>query len=334
MKPKLSCPSPLRTGNYKTTTRMFFTSSKLLEAQLTELFDYIWSDVTALKNLRWQVRGYYEEHPIKTNLQLTKKFVFEEDVTNRPNLYRACIEQSMDEQLFYVAKTLLTNIFAFYEAWVENSLRLLQISHAEQLYKHFQYPIDGNLNYMNILHRFQANGVREIIDNFYDNYKKANPNYNLSYLDNYLKVYRYFKECRNSIIHNGGQTTQSVYDAYAVISNLTNNDLDVKEVPQAISTAIGDPIILNLRDVVGFTQIILKIVSTFDVEFIKCAGAEIYLCNRIKESMTTKPPYPTCTLSKDKTYREVSNLVQQGRFIRPSNPSILYAILKQNRVMK
>lgn len=37
MKPKLSCPSPLRTGRYKTTTRMFLTSSKLLEAQLTEL---------------------------------------------------------------------------------------------------------------------------------------------------------------------------------------------------------------------------------------------------------------------------------------------------------
>ena len=41
MKPELSHPSPLRTGNYKTTTRMFFTSNKLLEAQLTELFDYI-----------------------------------------------------------------------------------------------------------------------------------------------------------------------------------------------------------------------------------------------------------------------------------------------------
>ena len=333
MKLKLSCPSPLRTGNYKTTTRMFFTSSKLLEAQITELFDYIWADVTALKNLRWQVRGYYEELPIRNNSQLAKKFVFEEDITNRPNLYRACIEQSMDDQLFYIAKTLLTNIFAFYEAWIENSLQLLQIPYAGHLYKHFQYPIDRKHNYIQILQKLQSKGTQEIIDNFYNNYKQANPNYNLNHLENYFKVYRYFKECRNSIIHNGGQTTQLVYDAHIAMANLSNMDLDVKEVPQPMASAVGDPIILSLRGVVGFTQIILKIVSTFDVEFIKCAGAEQYLCNRIKECMTVIP-YPTCKLSKDKTCREVSNLVRQGRFISPSNPSILYNILKRNRIMR
>ena len=42
MAKKLSITSSLRSGLYKTTTTMFFTQSKLFEAQITELFDEVW----------------------------------------------------------------------------------------------------------------------------------------------------------------------------------------------------------------------------------------------------------------------------------------------------
>ena len=84
----LSASSRLRTGFYKTGTLMFFTPSKLFEAQMTDVFDEVWPTVTALKMLRWQVKGYYEEYCVQDNARLSMKFVEREDVTNRPNLYR------------------------------------------------------------------------------------------------------------------------------------------------------------------------------------------------------------------------------------------------------
>ena len=71
---------------------MFFTPSKLFEAQMTEVFDEVWPIVTALKMLRWQVKGYYEEYCVQDNARLSMKFVEREDVTNRLNMYRICIE--------------------------------------------------------------------------------------------------------------------------------------------------------------------------------------------------------------------------------------------------
>lgn len=71
----LSTRSRLRTGSYKTSTSMFFTPSKLFEAQMTEIFDEVWPTVAALKMLRWQVKGYYEEYCITNNGKLSQKFV-------------------------------------------------------------------------------------------------------------------------------------------------------------------------------------------------------------------------------------------------------------------
>lgn len=331
MKSKLSSTSPLQTGLYKTTTKMFFTPSKLIEAQITELFDDIWLNVTALKNLRWQVKGYYEEMPIKTNLQLSKKFVFEEDKSVRPNLYRKCIDQTWEDQQFYISKTLLTNVFAIYEAWVDNISNLLCIP--ENRGKNMQFPIDKYHNYLNFLNDLQRKKNPALVENFYETYKMTNPNYHLDHLNNYLRVYRYFKECRNNIIHNGGDTTQTICNKYNDIKNLSPTDLDVAEVPQIIPSLQGEPIRLSLRGVVGFTQLILKIVATFDVEFIKCKRADLYFCDRIKEDLKVIP-YPTCLTSQTKKIQEINNIVQRGRFRKPINPLILYPLLKNNGVMR
>ena len=72
--------------------KCFFFQSKLIEAQITELFDDLWPTVTALKNLRWQVNGYYHEMNVKQNAKLASRFVFFVDKTNRRKLYRVCIE--------------------------------------------------------------------------------------------------------------------------------------------------------------------------------------------------------------------------------------------------
>lgn len=171
----LSTSSQLRTGLYKTSTSLFFTPSKLFVAQMTELFDEVWPMVTALKMLRWQVKGYYEEYCIESNGRLNQKFVEKEDVTNRPNLYRTCIEESWESTEYRIAKNLLINVFACYEGWVSSILKLFVLESSKSkpsFSKCLEYRVK---NRQKLLSTEIRGGNSKLIKAFYDVYKtKAN----------------------------------------------------------------------------------------------------------------------------------------------------------------
>lgn len=326
----LSASSRLRTGFYKTGTSMFFTPSKLFEAQMTEIFDEVWPTVTALKMLRWQVRGYYEEYCVQSNSRLRAKFVEPEDVTNRPNLYRSCIDDTWDVNEYRIAKNLLTNIFACYEGWVENILVTLKYSRIKSDSKRFQFPSTTANGYDVLLRTLTANSCADLVTAYYNEYKTKNKHYDLGLIDNWFLFYRYFKECRNSIIHTGGQTTQRVIDAYNSISYLTEADLGVKEVPQIFNSALGAPIKLSLRGVVGFSQITIKIVSTLDVELIKAEKADEYFANRVLENVKGRQ---TISADVNKKRNQVLSYSQKGSFAAPSDLDAVYRILKRFNVV-
>lgn len=326
----LSTSSQLRTGLYKTSTSLFFTPSKLFVAQMTELFDEVWPMVTALKMLRWQVKGYYEEYCIESNGRLSQKFVEKEDVTNRPNLYRTCIEESWESTEYRIAKNLLINVFACYEGWVSSILKLFVLESSKSkpsFSKCLEYRVKDR---QKLLSTEIRGGNSKLIKAFYDVYKNKSKHYNPSFLDNWFFYYNYFKQCRNTIIHNGGQTRQEVIDAYIQIQHLTEKDLDVLELPQSFPAKLNEPIRLSLRGVVGFSQLVIKIVSTMDVELIRAENADKYFASRILEEV--KGPQ---TLSSDdsKKWKQVCSLVSKGRFQKPSDVRLAYEVLKTTRVV-
>lgn len=326
----LSASSRLRTGLYRTGTSMFFTPSKLFEAQMTEIFDEVWPTVTAMKMLRWQVKGYYEEYCVQDNSRLSAKFVETEDVSNRPNLYRTCIDDTWEDNEYRIAKNLLTNIFACYEGWVENILVTLRYPHVRRDSKQLQFPSTTPNGYNVLLGNITANGCADLITAYYDEYKNKSTQYNLGLIDNWFLVYRYFKECRNAIIHTGGQTTQKVIDAYNNIQHLSTADLDVKEVPQFFNSALGEPIKLSLRGVVGFSQITIKIVSTLDVELIKAENADVYFANRVLEAVRGRQ---TVSADVNKKRNQVRSYSHKGHFKTPSDLDATYRVLRSNNVV-
>lgn len=325
----LSASSRLRTGLYKTSTTLFFTPSKLFEAQMTEIFDEVWPTVTALKMLRWQVKGYYEEYCIDDNSRLTSKFVEMEDKTNRPNLYRFCIEDSWADNEYRIAKNLLTNIFACYEGWVENILTLLKRNVRKEGIC-LQSPTSQPNNHQSLLSKMIIGNNADLIKAFYTEYKTKCKLYNSAHLDNWFLYYRYFKECRNAIIHQGGQTTQKVIDEYAKILPLTATDLDVIELPQTFSTSLGEPIKLSLRGVVGFSQLTIRIVSTLDIEFIKARYADEYFGKRILEELKGRQ---TASASTIKRKSQVISFANKGRFKTPTDNDAAYRVMKAQHVI-
>lgn len=322
----LSKPSPIRSELYKKSTKLFYQPSKLLEAQITEVFDDVWPTITALKNLRRQVEMYCQEYDVTSNKCLVSNFVEPLDKTNRPNLYRSCIERTWDDQEFIVAKSLLINIFACYEAWVENILEI----HGCNSYN-YQKQLQSVSDWNNAISLLTSNPDNNIVANFYNEYITSNKNYALGYIDKYMKIYRYFKECRNCIVHRGGLTTQRVIDAYADIVNYTPQDLNIKEVPQIILNNINDSIKISLRGVVGFSQIILKIVSTFDIELIKSNTSKAYFVGQLKSQNSHPLVLP---ILGSKIIRTICSVIAKARFIKPLDPMSLLPLLQQENILR
>lgn len=305
--------------------KCFFFQSKLIEAQITELFDDLWPTVTALKNLRWQVNGYYHEMNVKQNAKLASRFVDSEDKTNRPNLYRACIEQTWEQQEYSISRNLLTNIFALFEGCLEMILPLLGIS--EKKSKDFQFVNTARI----MLVSMQQNPNATLVDAFYNVYVAKNCSSQLAHLENYLKVYRFFKECRNSIIHRGGKTDQRMVDAYNDTIGLTANDLDVAELPEMFAvSAVNENVKISLRGVVGFSQIILKLVEVIDMEFIKAEKAVDCFVNQVKEFT----PYPnTLPHEAHKAEKRIEGVMRSSGFLPPAHSAAFVQFLRDKSIV-
>lgn len=324
----LSSKSPLRTGNYVKTKKHFFNSSKMFDAQITDIFDYLWPTITALKNLRWQVNGYYHLSGAKENVKLTEKFVEEDDVTNRPNLYRICIDEKWEDQEFNVTKSLLVNLIACYEEWCEMILNELNISQSQisRKSKDLQFPGTCRTTITQLC--TPQSGALSVA--FHNTYATANNDSNLAHLENYLWVYRYFKECRNALLHSTGTIDAKVAQAYSQIQLLSANDIDVQEFPQFFGGTIGDPLQVSLRGVVGFAQILRKIVSVVDVELINSSRAENSFANNIRQNMNCRH-YGKANIGCE--IKEARKIAVKHFFLSPVPDLTLYQLLQSKGII-
>lgn len=323
----LSKQSPLRSGSYKTSTKHFFRSSKLFEAQITETFDHLWPTITALKNLRWQVNGYYHCMETRDNVELTKKFVENRDITVRPNLYRMCIELPWEEQEFHVAQNLLIQLFACYEAWCESILKEAHCNNIRDNAKKLQFPIRCG----SCISALSTAPNTSIVNAFYNTYINSINDASVANIDNYLLVYRYFKEIRNNIAHTGGIIDAKVMTAYQDIARLSNNDIDVTEFPEHFTPILGAPIKISLRGIVGFAQILLKLVTVIDVELIKSNNADKYYIDAIRASMTCRI-FDAPGRGKNEIF--AAKLSKQSYFKKPSPGNTLYQLLQSNQIVR
>lgn len=325
-----SPPSPIITKAYLRKTNLFFDHSKLLYAQITELFDEVWFTDTACKYLQQQVTAYYHAHPHCTNQDLRNAFVDDRDITNRPNLFRIGIHTSLPDIEYKITKNLLINLFPFYEEWVHKMTRLLIHPYLTLPKKELhiytqalQYSslspfkhTDKSYSYKDFLHIAKSTNS-SVLYPLYSTYKKNNAHYDLHALDNWLLYYRYFKECRNCIIHNGGYVTKGLIQAYHAIQHITLDDLKISELPQIIPPTLNNPLQLSLRGVVGFSQFIFKLIATLDTEMILCEQAQQYLCNRIKNGCITIPSHTTHINEQTKSIR---SLLKGNYFQCPPDP--------------
>lgn len=86
-----------------------------------------------------------------------------------------------------------------------------------------------------------------------------------------------------------------------------------------------------MRGVIGFSQIILKIVSTFDIELIKSNVSKVYFVDQIK----SQSPHPLMLSALEpKKIRKICSVIAKARFIRPHDPMSLLPLFQQENILK
>jgi len=291
--------------------KLFLLTSKQIARRLTEVFDFVWPTATAIWNLRWQVAGFVAACPEATDSDLNGRFNVGSGIRGA-NLRRACIDSSWEDQQQEFARFLLFEFCALYESWCESALH--ELTSPSKLSKHLQFPttIKNGIASEGVQHAINsiaATNSPAMLGSIYPTIaqnKKNSP----QHIEQLLTCYRYFKEVRNSLIHAGGGTSAKFVSAESAYQQLTAAQLGIKEKPAFNGHAAGSRVTLSLRGVVGFGEIVLRLVSTLDAEITKTMKAEQAFLQRWKEFHGDSPIQVSANsnLCKDRIKRLVRKL--------------------------
>jgi hypothetical protein len=153
----------------------------------------------------------------------------------------------------------------------------------------------------------------------------------MSSLESLLVCYRYFKECRNSIVHHGKTATDLSVQKYSRYNNLRIADLGVNEIPECFPTNIeGKPIRLSLRGTVGFGEIVLRLISTLDAELSKTVQAEPVFVSRWASVIGSIRSLPSNT---DDRNGAIVRLTRKLGLPAPVSPASLLPLLKRHNLV-
>jgi hypothetical protein len=291
----------------------FFTATERAHAQITKLYDFVWPTAAAMWNLRWQVAGYVNVVPDATVEQLRARFTEGANI-HGANLKRGCIEHTWDEQKDTFARILLINTIALYEGWIEEILQDLG-KNTKALQKGLQFPgASGATSAIANINAIEST----ILKSSFHPALSSGRYYALSKLNEMLLCYRFFKELRNCDMHAGGIADQKLVAACAQFQAIaTPAGLGVSEVPAHTAPALGIPVKISLRGVVGFSGIIFRMLATLDAELSYSKLAE---ASFIRKWKATHANQRMLSARPDKRKTQVERMAHYAGFPKPSNP--------------
>jgi hypothetical protein len=306
----------------------FFPESRDAAGEITRLFDFVWLTAVALWNLRWQVKGYVGTLPESTPERLAERFVQGSDLQG-VNLKRSCIEITWEEQKSRFASIILTNAFAAYESWADRISQTLQRkANAMRL----QFPNSGEKNGHGlewVLSTMTEKRSKTLEAAFYPVFIKSTK-YSLPVITNMMLSYRYFKEIRNCEIHHGGvydKKAQEAYEAFLPTSDKKSlgmkGDLFFEPVTQ------GARVKLHLRGVVGFCDILLRVIATVDAELSRSSLAEVPFKMWM---IATKHP-KVLSGNVHRRNMQVTERCRAAGLPRPQDVEAAYEFLRAHRVI-
>lgn len=226
--------------------------------------------------------------PQATSEEMGARFILGSGIRNVN--FKQLEESSWPEMQGWFAKLLLSETCALFEGWIASALDELQLPAAvrrprspNSIDKLLQFPsvfdatglaTSGLQKALNSIH---ASGKSVPMQASFETPMIASRKNSRAHVENLLVCYRVFKEARNSFIHHGGRATTTSQTSYASYATETALSLGLKEKPLMPPIVAGAPIQLSLRGVVGFSDVVLRLVHTLDAELAVSTYAEAVL---------------------------------------------------------
>lgn len=297
---------------------LFFEETTAAIKELNSIIDNFASALIAIRNLRCEVRGVLAECPEFTEEMFHARYHFDEKI--RWKNYKTIFDiQPFSAQEEAFTWYLLYSTCAVFEGWLAKmkEARLITLP----MVKDLQFPVVA-ASKMNTY--ISADTSQMMTNVFYPAYK-ANRKYSYQNITALLYCYRIFKEMRNALVHNGKVATQQCVNAFADYQNqCTPVTLGAKETPVVNHVSLDAPIVPSFRGVIGFTDIVIRILISYDCELIRTRGAEQYFLDKYK-SMPESRNLPSA--NKVKANRQFLSKIRKCGFSIGSRVSDLQTFL-------
>ena len=260
--------------------RVFFQAKRDALENITELYNFFHSLTVSFLFTRKEINRLNADSVATSDADF-KNVIDPNTEVHGVGYRKAFIDTPWEEQEQQLAWILLNNLFAIHEGWAS-----MLYNERFRPYHYQEKTFEKALEYTELSSKFnkyfcsRTNRSTLMENTFFDVYKNSS-GLDFGKLDNYMLMYRFFKEARNCYMHGNKIASQKVinaYNSYAPISTLS--DLDTNEVPIVNPPILRQPIQLNLRGIIGFSQFLRRILIISDINLIKAEAAEAELIQR------------------------------------------------------
>lgn len=304
------------------------------------MFGFIWSSYAGLRELWWQVRGFRDQFPDLHINQINTKFLAGLPLPGGLDLARMCInrEWSAHEQEF--SKWLLFEACTLYETWAEKICGdLFPASQAGSQAKNLQFPRGTTTagkptGYVVTIGKVNKSTSSLMVSEFFPVLRASKLN-RWSTINEHLIAYRFFKECRNAIIHSDGLADQSLIDARARLIAVQESSAKPFRHIFALPTLTADePIRLNIKDCVVFATVVRLIICTFDAALSVSRSSEAILERRMRLTCTKKGAFSQLPKDPAKREQRIKRLITAARIPVPTSFGTVARWMEQRGIVK
>lgn len=269
-------------------TNVFFRATEDALVAITSIFDFVHPLCASLQYSHKVANEHYKKTSVTNNFSYQTIFDPEKKI-HGTNYYKAFVQTSYEEQEELLAWVLLNNLFAIHEGWGKRLYDDLFINFNYKEEKFIKKLEREGLSSNMRTYFLKSDHISSFMkDAFYDSYKQKSK-LDISKLDNYMLLYRVFKEFRNCYMHNNRLASHrliSAYNDYQPIA--TPRGLDITEVPVLFAPSLHEPVKLSIRGVIGFSCFLQRILIISDLYLLQTKAAEEELINRKPISWSTK----------------------------------------------
>ena len=235
-----------------------FEATYSASQQITATFDMVWALDAGLWNLRQAATQYLTEHP-EANTKEAKDALVKGLYVHGLNLKRIATELSWEYEEQYIAELLLINAIAIFDTWVDEFVDASILGKSNNQRKEIKKAVKaGDFSLLDSALAQEA--PSSLAGCFHFAAKKQD-----TYIDNLRLVYKYFKSCRNCCAHGNRKFSSIAETNYNAIKTFTKDDCGIKEFPKIEVTKENYPLKLILRGVVGFYDILIRIMNHYDI---------------------------------------------------------------------